>query len=37
MLDDEGNVLIPSDDEIEFLKSVRRIRIRELSEHYVEY
>ena len=37
MLDEEGNVLIPSDNEIEFLKSVRRIRIRELSEHYVEY
>ncbi len=37
MLDDEGNVLIPTDNEKEFLMSVKRIRIKELSEHYVEY
>lgn len=37
MLDDDGNALIPSNDEKEFLKSVTKIRIKELSEHYGEY
>ncbi len=37
MLDDDGNVLIPCDDEKAFLKSVKKIRIKELSEHYGEY
>ena len=37
MLDEEGNVKIPTENEIEFLKSIKRIRIKELSEHYVEY
>lgn len=37
MLDDERNVKIPTENEIEFLKSMKRIRIKELSEHYVEY
>ena len=37
MLDDKGNVKIPAEKEIEFLKSIKRIRIKELSEHYVEY
>lgn len=37
MLDDDGNVLMPSNDEKEFLKSVTKIRIKELSEHYGEY
>ena len=37
MLDNRGNVKVPTDNEIEFLKSIKRIRIKELSEHYVEY
>lgn len=37
MLDNEGNVLVPSDNEKEFLKSVKKIRIKELSDHYGEY
>lgn len=37
MLDEKGNVLIPSSNEKEFLKSIKRIRIKEMSEHYGEY
>lgn len=37
MIDKEGNVLIPTENEKEFLKSVKKIRIKELSEHYGEY
>lgn len=37
MLDENGNVLIPTDNEKEFLKKVKIIRIKELSEHYGEY
>ena len=37
MLDEDGNVRVPTENEIEFLKSIKRIRIKELSEHYVEY
>ena len=37
MIDEEGNVLRPTDNEKEFLKSVKKIRIKELSEHYGEY
>ena len=37
MIDEDGNVLLPTDNEKEFLKSVKRIRIKELSEHYGEY
>lgn len=37
MLDNDDRVLIPTDNEKEFLKSVKKIRIKELSEHYGEY
>ena len=37
MLDEDGNVLLPTDNEKEFLKSIKRIRIKELSDHYGEY
>ena len=37
MLDDDNNVLRPTDDEKSFLKSIKKIRIKELSEHYDEY
>lgn len=37
MLDEFGNVLQPTDNEKEFLKSIKNIRIKELSEHYGEY
>lgn len=37
MLDENGNVLQPTDNEKKFLKSVKKIRIKELSEHYGEY
>ncbi|MCQ3035600.1 MAG: hypothetical protein MJ248_05260 [Bacilli bacterium] len=37
MLDDNGNVMVPTDNEKEFLKSIYYIRIKELSEHYANY
>ena len=37
MLDENGKVLIPNDNEKEFLKKIKRIRLKELSEHYGEY
>ncbi len=37
MLDENDNILQPTDNEKEFLKSVKKIRIKELSEHYGEY
>ena len=37
MLDENDKVLEPTDNEKEFLKSVKKIRIKELSEHYGEY
>ncbi len=37
MLDDDGNVIAPTENEKEFLQSVKRIRIGRMSEHYVEY
>ena len=37
MLDENGNVVIPTSDEKSFLKSIKCICIRELSEHYGEY
>ncbi|UKI50982.1 MAG: hypothetical protein L6U99_06540 [Clostridium sp.] len=37
MLDEDGNALIPTDNEKEFLKSIKNIRIKELSDHYGEY
>lgn len=36
MLDENGNVLEPTDNEQAFLKSVKKIRIKELK-HYGEY
>ena len=37
MLDEKGNVIHPSDNERNFLKSIKKIRIKELSEHYEEF
>lgn len=37
MLDDEGHVLEPTDNEKEFLLGIKKIRIEGLSEHYDEY
>lgn len=37
MLDDSGNVIVPTDNEKEFLRGVKRIRIGRMSEHYAEY
>ena len=37
MLDEDGNVVVPGENEIEFLKGIKKIRIKELSEHYVEF
>ena len=37
MIDDKGNVLSPTDNEKEFLKSVKIIRIKELTDHYAHY
>lgn len=34
MLDNDGNVCIPNENEKEFLKGIKKIRIKELSEHY---
>ena len=37
MLDEERNPAVPSDNEIEFLKNTKGIRIERMSEHYGEY
>lgn len=37
MLDENNNAIKPTDNEKEFLKSVKKIRIKELSDHYGEY
>ncbi len=37
MLDNDDKVLCPTENEKEFLKSVKKIRIKEISEHYDEY
>lgn len=37
MLDENDNVCIPTDNEIQFLKSIKKIRIKEISDHYAEY
>ena len=37
MLDENDNVLIPTENEKDFLKKVKKIRIRGLSDHYDEY
>lgn len=37
MLDENDNVLQPTENEKEFLKSIKKIRIKELSEHYDKY
>ena len=37
MLDDDGNVATPTDNEKEFLQNVKKIRIREISDHYGKY
>ena len=37
MLNEMNEVIKPSDNEKDFLKNVKKIRIREMSEHYVEY
>lgn len=37
LLNEFDEVVVPLDKEIIFLKSIKKIRIKELSEHYVEY
>lgn len=37
MLDENDSVVEPTDNEKEFLKGIKKIRIRELSEHYGDY
>lgn len=37
MLDEQGNIVIPNENEKEFLKSIKKIKIKELSDHYDEY
>lgn len=37
MIDEQGNVVTPTDNEKKFLKSIKIIRIKELSDHYGEY
>ncbi len=37
MLDADDKVVRPSNNEITFLKSIKKIRIKELSEHYAKY
>ena len=37
MLNEMNEVIKPNDNEKDFLKNVKKIRIREMSEHYVEY
>ena len=37
MLNENDEVVEPTDNEIEFLKGIKKIRIRGMSEHYGEY
>jgi len=37
MLDENDKVCVPTSNEVEFLKSIKKIRIREISDHYAEY
>lgn len=37
MLNNEEQVVCPGDNEKQFLQSIKIIKIKELSEHYVEY
>lgn len=37
MLDDLDNIVIPTANEKEFLKGIKKIRIKEMSSHYDEY
>ena len=37
MIDEDGNVVTPEENEKEFLKCIKTIKIKELSEHYDEY
>ena len=37
LLNEFDEVVIPNDKEMTFLKSIKKVRIKELSEHYVEY
>ena len=37
MLDEDGNVVIPTEDEKAFLQSIKKIRIKEISDHYAGY
>ena len=37
MIDEEGNVVSPTENEKEFLKGIKVIRIKELTEHYAHY
>lgn len=37
MLNSDDDVCIPTDDEVKFLKSIKKIRIKEISDHYAKY
>lgn len=37
MIDEQDNVVRPDDNEVDFLKRIKKIRIGELSDHYDEY
>ena len=37
MIDENGNIVIPNENEKEFLKSIKTIKIKEISDHYGEY
>lgn len=37
LIDNDGNIATPSNNEIEFLKKIEKIKIGRLSEHYGEY
>ena len=37
MLDSDDNIVVPTDNEKEFLKGIKKIRIKEISDHYDEY
>lgn len=37
MLDENGNVIMPTENEKTFLLGIKKIRIKELSDHYGEY
>lgn len=37
MIDENDNIVTPTNNEKEFLKGIKKIRVKEISDHYGEY